>query len=82
MQLFVPSEFGFYSVGAAEGNGLYGAKSSIHTFLRELGLPYTLVFTGFFPDYSFVEYVFQAIRVVSDTDDLLDPSVSISRVER
>lgn len=55
VQIFVPSEYGKPTEGA-EGDNMFGAKSSIHTVLRKLDLAYTLVFTGPFSDWCFIPY--------------------------
>ncbi|KAI0321735.1 NAD-P-binding protein [Amylostereum chailletii] len=55
VQLFVPSEFGNPTEGIKEG--IFTHKSNMHAKLREIGIPYTLVFNGPFSDYVFIEPV-------------------------
>lgn len=55
VKLFVPSEF-----GGDTRNGTTGAflrKKQIHAKLKEIGLPYSLFFTGAFSDFVFIPYV-------------------------
>ena len=52
VQLFVPSEYGVDSEVVTQG--LFSGKTALHSKLRELGLAYTLVFTGPFADYIWV----------------------------
>ena len=54
VKLFVPSEFGMSTEGATEG-GLFVAKSNVQAELRNIGIAYTLVFTGAFPDVCFIQ---------------------------
>ena len=55
VQLFVPSEFGFATAGKKDKDipPLFRAKEKIRKRLIEIGLPYTVVYTGPFPDYIF-----------------------------
>lgn len=55
VKLFVPSEFGSDTLGATEG--AFGQKARVQQALKELGLPYTLFFTGSFSDYVFIPFV-------------------------
>ena len=51
VQLFVPSEYGANTEEVKEG--FFLGKAALHTKLQEIGLPYTLFFTGTFPDFVF-----------------------------
>ena len=62
VQIFAPSEFGKSTEGATEG-GLFAAKNNVHAELRRIGIAYTLVFTGPFPDYCFAPYVQRAVWI-------------------
>ena len=53
VKLFVPSEFGNPTTGD-HSPGPLRPKSDLHAILKKLGLPYTLFFTGPWPDYCFV----------------------------
>ncbi|KAA1474792.1 NAD-P-binding protein [Dentipellis sp. KUC8613] len=55
VRLFLPSEFGNATDELTEG--LLYAKTQFHARLRELGLPYLLVFTGEFTDFVFIPFV-------------------------
>ncbi|KAI0258374.1 NAD-binding protein [Gloeopeniophorella convolvens] len=55
VKLFVPSEFGNVTEGGTEG--LFGAKASIQSQLKAIGLPYTLFYTGPWSDYLFNPYL-------------------------
>ena len=52
VKLFVPSEFG----GPTEGEtGVFlGDKANIQEQLKDIGIPYTLFYTGGFSDYVWV----------------------------
>jgi len=55
VKLFVPSEYGIATSGFTEG--LLAGKAKVHKHLKEIGLPYTLFFTGFFSDTIFGAYI-------------------------
>ena len=55
VKLFVPSEFGNPSLGFKE-LGILQSKALFHDKLAEVGLPYTLFFTGGFSDLIFLPY--------------------------
>ncbi len=56
VKLFIPSDFGNITEGETEG--MFGAKANIQSQLKALGIPYTVFYTGPFPDYVFASYVF------------------------
>lgn len=51
VKLFIPSEFGNPTVGVKGGR--FALKSQVQEKLKELDLPYCLVFNGPFPDFVF-----------------------------
>ncbi|KAI0259734.1 NAD-P-binding protein [Gloeopeniophorella convolvens] len=55
VKLFVPSEFGGVTEGATEG--LFVTKANIQSQLKEIGIPYTLFYTGPFADFVFNKYL-------------------------
>ncbi|KAI0269429.1 NAD-P-binding protein [Gloeopeniophorella convolvens] len=55
VKLFLPSEWGGNTEGAS--GGLSGKKAAIHTYLKALGLPYALFFTGPLSDYIFTPHM-------------------------
>jgi hypothetical protein len=48
VKLFVPSEFGYSTIGLAEGEGELGLKTQFANHLKEIGLPSLRIFTGGF----------------------------------
>lgn len=48
MELFLPSEFGYSTVGLEESDGELSLKSKFGRYLEEIGLPYLRIFTGGF----------------------------------
>jgi hypothetical protein len=44
VKLFLPSEFGYPTVGLEEGKGNLGLKSKFGKYLEEIGLPYLRIF--------------------------------------
>ena len=51
VKIFAPSEYGSPDVKLGGGIAL---KKQIHEYLREIGLPYAIFYTGPFPDMMFV----------------------------
>ncbi|EJU02021.1 NADP-binding protein [Dacryopinax primogenitus] len=51
VKLFVPSEFGMPTLGGT--TGLWGLKNAHRLALEQMGVPYTIFFTGGFTDASF-----------------------------
>jgi len=49
VKLFVPSEFGYSSIGRTEG--MLGQKDSFAEYLKEIGLPSTRIICGLFTNY-------------------------------
>ncbi|KAI0259733.1 NAD-P-binding protein [Gloeopeniophorella convolvens] len=54
VKLFVPSEFGGVTEGATEG--VLAVQANVHAQLRAIGIPYTLFYTGMWPDFIFNEF--------------------------
>ncbi|KII86373.1 hypothetical protein PLICRDRAFT_287151 [Plicaturopsis crispa FD-325 SS-3] len=50
VSLFVPSEFGMPSEGWKD-NGVLSVKSDVIDYVRSIGLPFTLYYTGMFAEY-------------------------------
>jgi len=48
LKLFLPSEFGYSTVGLEGGDGELSQKSRFAGYLQEIGLPYLRIFTGGF----------------------------------
>ena len=52
VKLFVPSEFGGPTDNTTDG--VFLKKRQVQTRLKELGLPYSLFYTGPFSDFAFI----------------------------
>lgn len=52
VKLFLPSEFGVPTHEATQG--VFLLKRQVHDKLKELDLPYSLIYTGFWSDTTFV----------------------------
>jgi hypothetical protein len=57
VKLFVPSEFGGVTAGLPAGDSPFGQKVRVQEALKELDLPYSLFWTGAFPDFLIIPYV-------------------------
>lgn len=51
VKLFVPSEFGIPTDGATEG--FFAMKDGVKKALREIDLPYAIIYNGSWPDWLF-----------------------------
>jgi hypothetical protein len=51
VKLFLPSEFGTPGTTGPPGDNVFSQKLRIREVLKEIGLPYALIFTGPWPDF-------------------------------